>query len=338
MPFIRPLAVCVMLVAAFMAHAQFPSMGAQRNPTFKPGGPDDLWDVTMKMEIAGMPMQMPEQTTQVCTKKGQKESNLVPANDQCTITDVKTSGNRTTYAMACKGDPPMSGNGEITSTGNSYSGRMTIRSTKRGEEMTMTQTFTGKRVGDCTDTSKEYVAKLEADGKAQVAKACSDQIDALSHALFESGGACAAQRKQFCDRAVVVANGMREPAGHSAATRKYAQSLQGALAFCGQDYAAVSRAACGNAVGARNWNFVGSGPCDADVRAQAPKYCVTGANRSPDPQFAGLCARYATLTRGTATADAGPGGSSGTAAATAKPAPQDPVTQGVDAVRRLFSF
>ena len=59
MPFIRPLALCAIVLAAAMAQAQMPSMGAQRNPTFKPGGPDELWDVTMKMEIAGMPMQMP---------------------------------------------------------------------------------------------------------------------------------------------------------------------------------------------------------------------------------------------------------------------------------------
>ena len=82
MPVIRPLALCAMLVASFVAQAQMPSIGAQRNPTFKPGGPDDLWDVTMKMEIAGMPMQMPEQTTQVCTRKGHKDSDLVPSNDQ----------------------------------------------------------------------------------------------------------------------------------------------------------------------------------------------------------------------------------------------------------------
>ena len=334
MPFIRPLALCAIVLAAAMAQAQMPSMGAQRNPTFKPGGPDELWDVTMKMEIAGMPMQMPEQTTQVCTRKGHKESDLVPANDQCTVSDVKTSGNRTTFAMACKGDPPMSGNGEITSTGNSYSGRMTVRSTRRGEDMTMTQTFTGRRAGNCTDTSQQYVAKLEADGKAQVAKACSDQMDALAHPMFESGAICAGQRRQFCDRATGVANEMREPAGHAAARRKYGQSLQGAFTLCGQDYAAVSKAACGSAVGGRNWSFVGSGPCDADVRAHAPKYCVTGANRSPDPQFSGLCARYATLTRGTGMADSG----SGTTAAAPKPAPQDPVTQGVDAVKRMFKF
>ena len=32
-------------------------------------GPDELWDVTMRMEIVGMPMAMPAQTSQVCLKR-----------------------------------------------------------------------------------------------------------------------------------------------------------------------------------------------------------------------------------------------------------------------------
>ena len=152
---------------------------------------------------------------------------------------------------------------------------------------------------------------------------------------------------------------MREPAGHSAARQKYSGSLRPALQFCGQDYAALSKVACGKAVDTRNWNFIGSGPCDDDVRAQAPKFCNTGPNRSPDPQYFGLCSRYVALTRGTATADDGGSGSSGggssggsaaapragaqgsgagSTGAAAAPQQPDPIKQGVDAVRRLLPF
>lgn len=337
---------CAALLSAGAAHAQMNpmmGMGQGSNPTFRPGpGPDELWETTFRMEMTGM--SMPAQTAQSCIKKGRKDADLVPASEECRTTDVRTSGNRTTFSMTCKGDPPMTGTGDITSTPNSYSGRMTMKSTRRGEEMTMTQTFSGKRIGTCTDTSEQFVAKVEADGKAQIAKACAEQMDALAPTMFEGSGACAAQRKQFCDKAAGVANGMRDPAGHSAARRKYSANLMPAFQSCNQDYAAVSKAACSKAVESRNWNFVGSGPCDSDVRVHAPTYCNTGPNRSPDPQYFGLCSRYASLTRGTATADTGatgsPGSASGTASAPAGGAASqpDPIKQGVDAVRRLLPF
>lgn len=340
-------AIAAGLLLPALLHAQMgASMGrGGGNPMFKPGpGPDDLWEMTVKMEMPGMPMALPDQTSQVCVRKGRKDADLVPQNDECTMTDVRTSGNRTTFAMVCKGDPPMSGTGDITSTPTSYHGRIAVRSTRRGEEMTMTQTFTGKRIGTCTDVSEQFVAKVEADAKAMTTKQCAEMMDSLTVQAFEPGGPCAAQRRQFCDRAAAVAAEMREPAGHSAARRKYGASLQPALRGCNQDYAAVSASACAKAVAARNWNFVGSGPCDDDVRANGPRYCNTGPNRSPDPQYFGLCSRYAALTRGTAAASADaatgsvPGGTAGAPAPAAPPAQPDPIRQGVDAVRKLLPF
>jgi uncharacterized membrane protein YgcG len=356
-PTLRSVVCVAALALPAVVLAQMGAMGgrAGQNPTFKPGpGPDDLWEMTMKMEMTGM--QMPGHTSQMCIKKGRKDADLVPASEECRTTDVRTSGNRTTFSMTCKGDPPMTGTGDITSTPTSMNGRMTMTSTKRGEEMTMVQTFSGKKIGTCTDTTEQYIAKVEADSKAMTAKACGEQMDALAPTLFDTGGVCAAQRKAFCDKTGGVAGTMREPAGHSAARQKYSGTLRPALQFCGQDYAAISKVACGKAVDTRNWNFIGSGPCDDDVRAQAPKFCNTGPNRSPDPQYYGLCSRYVALTRGTATADDGgsgssgggsSGGSAGTGAqgsgagstgAAAAPQQPDPIKQGVDAVRRLLPF
>jgi hypothetical protein len=285
-----------------------------------------------------MPMAMPAQTSQVCIKKGRKDADLVPAREECKMTDVRTSGNRTTFTMVCDGDPPMTGSGDITSTPTSTNGRITVRSTKRGEEMTMLQTFTGKKIGTCTDTSEQYVAKVDADSKAEIAKACAGQMEMLSPATFETGGPCAAQRKQFCDRTAGVANEMREPTAHAAARRKYGASLPAAFTTCGQDLAAVTKVACAKAVDTRNWNFVGSGSCDSDVRTHAATYCNTGPNRSPDPQYFALCSRHVALTRGPAAGDAVGGGTQAAPAKAAAQTPPDPLKQGVDAVRRLLPF
>lgn len=338
MPLSRPFVASLVLALALpgAAAAQMTGMAPPAG-TFKPGpGPDELWEMTIKMEMEGMPMAMPAQTSQVCMKKGRKEADHVPTSDECTMTDLKASGNRTTFSMVCRGDPPMSGTGEVTSTPTSTNGRITVRSTKRGEEMTMTQTFSSRKIGTCTDTSEEYAAKMEADGKARLAKTCAEGIDLLQPALFDAKSACAPQRKQFCDRAASVASEMREPAGHAAMRRKYPAHLQAAFQLCGQDYAAVTKAACGKGVETRNWNFIGGGACDTDVRAHAPTYCNTGPNRSPDPQYFALCSRYVTITRGTATEGATPATAKPTAIA--EPPKPDPVKQGVDAVRRLLPF
>jgi hypothetical protein len=342
MPVARlPLAGALALAAALAApaFAQNPMMGAGRGgpPMFKPGpGPDELWETTMKMEMAGMTMG--GDTQQVCIRKGRGDADKVPKSDECTTTDVRTSGNRTTFSMVCKGDPPMTGTGDITSTPNSNSGRMTLRSTRRGEEMTMVQTFSSKRIGTCTDLSEQVVAKAEADSRAMVAKTCAEGMDTLEPSLFEGGSPCAAQKKQFCDKVAAETAGMRQPAGFTAARRKYPNTVQRAMQACNLDYAAVRMTACQAAAAQRNWNFVGSGNCDDEVRKHGPQYCNVGPNKSPDEQYAALCARYAALTRGTRTGgDATPAAAPPQAEAP-KPAAPDPVKSGVDAVRRLLPF
>lgn len=340
LPFRRACAVraalvaCVALAAAPLAFAQM-ERGAPK--MFKPGpGPDELWETTMKMEMAGMTMG--GDTQQVCIKKGRKDVDLVPAGEECTTTDVRTSGNRTTFSMVCKGDPPMSGTGDITSTANANSGRITMRSTRRGEEMTMVQTFSSKRIGTCTDQTEQVIAKIDADSKAMVAKTCAEGMETLEPTLFEGSNPCAGQRKQFCDKAGAVLGEMRQPAGFTAARRKYPNTLQRAFQSCNLNYASVRMSACQAAAAQRNWSFVGSGNCDEEVMSNAPRYCNVGPNKSPDEQYQALCARYAALTRGTRTAGEGTPGSAPGQPATAKPAAPDPLQSGMDAVRKLLPF
>ena len=114
-------------------------------------GKDDLWEVTIKMEIPGMPMAMPAQTHRVCTGKG-KDEDYIPRRDNCRVLESKRSGNRLTYKMACTGTDAMDVSGELTYGSNSYDGRMRMVGKSDGTAMEMTQTFVGKRVGDCIAT------------------------------------------------------------------------------------------------------------------------------------------------------------------------------------------
>ena len=85
-----------------------------------PQGKDELWDVTSKMEIPGMPMAMPAQTHRVCIEKG--DASMVPKQEGCTVTDVKRAGNTVSYRMTCK-----NGRNDYTATGESRRRRTATR-------------------------------------------------------------------------------------------------------------------------------------------------------------------------------------------------------------------
>lgn len=331
-----------LLFAASAALAQG-GMGQQAR-TFKIGGPDELWDVTMKMEMPGMPMAMPAQTHQMCLKKDRKGEDAIPKQDNCKVTDVKTVGNKVSFAMECTGKDPMTGRGEITSTPTAYDGRMQVKSTRRGEEMEMTQTFSGKKVGACTDESQKMVASMQAQGAAELAKVCADATEKLYYQFFfDAGAACESRRKAFCDNVGGLGRDMREPAAFKAVVAKSSmEAVQGSFKACNVNLAETSKAACGKATSARDWAFVGNGACDDDVRVAGATYCKGRDYYLVDRSLTSLCNRYARLTRGPGATDSADAPGAAPAQAKAKapepPKPADPVQQGVDALRKLLPF
>jgi len=110
-------------------------------------GKDDLWEVSTKMEMPGMPMAMPAQTNRVCLGKNRKDEEFVPKHGDCRMVDSKRVGNKFTYKMECAGNDPTTIDGAITFGNNVYDGQM--RMTMKKTRDTMDLTLTGKRVGDC---------------------------------------------------------------------------------------------------------------------------------------------------------------------------------------------
>ena len=117
-------------------------------------GKDDLYEVTSKMEMPGMPMAMPAQTSRVCVAKSGKDDDYVPRRENCRVLESKRTGNKLTYKMACTGKDAMTVDGEMTFGSNSYEGRMKMSGKMEGQPMEMMQTYSGKRVGDCTAPAK----------------------------------------------------------------------------------------------------------------------------------------------------------------------------------------
>lgn len=340
----HPMPRCIVPLVAAAALACAGVAGAQpaRQMFIAGTGPDELWDVTTKMEITGMPMAMPAQTNQVCLRKDRRPDEAIPKQEDCRVTDTKVTGNKVSYKMVCTGAHAMTGEGEITSSPNAYEGRMRVRSTRKGEEMDMVQSFTGRKVGACTDQSQRVIAAQKAEGDAMLARTCSDGIEKLyAPMFFGQGAACAAQQKAFCERVGAHARAMREPAGwRDVVAKAGAESTRGAFDACKQDFAATTKLACGRAVATRDWSFVGNGSCDPDVLAAGPIHCKGRDYYTVDRSVVPMCNRYARLARGTSTAAGASGGSGATPtqSAASEPPKPDPVKSGVDAVRKLLPF
>lgn len=108
---------------------------------------EGLWEITTKVEMPGMPMQMPSMTTTQCLTP----QDLVPQNEQpdnaCEMTSHQINGNTVTWSVACEGEEGGThGNGTVTYHGDSFEGTMTM---SMGGGMQMTSTMHGRRVGPC---------------------------------------------------------------------------------------------------------------------------------------------------------------------------------------------
>lgn len=108
----------------------------------KPG----LWEISTTMEMPGMPFQPPAQTMRHCYTAQEVKEEPVPRDNNCKITDLKTTGNKVSWKLECKGEMSGKGEGEMTYLGDSaYEGK----SRMQAQGMTMVSKYKGKRIGEC---------------------------------------------------------------------------------------------------------------------------------------------------------------------------------------------
>ena len=107
------------------------------------------WEITTKMEIPNMPMDMPSMKhTQCLTKK-----DLIPqksqSGEECKISQTKVTGNTVTWTMQCSGGHggDMKGSGEITYSGSSSKGKVELKGAQPNSGMV--RQISGQRIGDC---------------------------------------------------------------------------------------------------------------------------------------------------------------------------------------------
>ena len=132
--------VAVLAILCFTISISFAGSG--------PNMQEGEWEITTKVEMPGMPMNMPPVTHRQClTKNDLFPQNSQPGNE-CKISNVKVSGDTVTWVMQCKGQGgETKGTGEITYSGTSFKG--VIKMTVVQADMQMTSKINGLRMGNC---------------------------------------------------------------------------------------------------------------------------------------------------------------------------------------------
>lgn len=283
-------------------------------------GTGNLYRVTTKMEVDGMPIQMPSKSVEVCGPKNQASEKMVPADENCTVTDFRVVGNKSTYSMTCRGETPMTATGEFEQLGpDAYRGKMRMRSEGR-DAMTMNMSFEGKKIRDC-----DYATESpEAQGRAMLAKTCGEMLRTPDPAIFQNftgpDAMCASDKGKYCSAMLAQslnpkfirdADYLRSqmPAG--------TPSFWDAFAACGTSRQAAIAKACPMAEKAKDYAFLtdycpelvakacaAADPlkdgdfmvqsCPAQAQAAAAKHCAgrdfTALRSSP---YGAFCSRYA---------------------------------------------
>jgi hypothetical protein len=118
---------------------------AQTKSPQKPG----KWQVTMEMEMPGMPMKLPAVTMEHCVTEQDlaDPQKAVPADPKsdCTVGDYKVKDNTVNWSIECP-KQKMKGSGEITYTNDTFAGTMKMKM----DQQEMSTKYSGKWLGACT--------------------------------------------------------------------------------------------------------------------------------------------------------------------------------------------
>ncbi len=117
----------------------------------EPNMQDGMWEMTMKMEMPGMPMEMPPMKFNQCLTKKDLVPQKKEKNEDCKMISTKVDGNTVTWVAKCiVKDGTMDSTGKITYKGSNFDGVIkAVMNTKDTGKMEITQHMSGRRIGDC---------------------------------------------------------------------------------------------------------------------------------------------------------------------------------------------
>lgn len=118
----------------------------------EPNIQEGLWEITIKMAMAGKPDDEIPPTTQThCLTDKKKLPQLLQQDQACQITDTKTEGNEASWKMKCQSPGSLiSGTGKIIYKGDRFDGMIQMRIRPAGADtMKVTQHVRGRFMGGC---------------------------------------------------------------------------------------------------------------------------------------------------------------------------------------------
>lgn len=140
----------LLLALAGVASAADTNCPAWKNNAYRTG----LWEVTTTSTNPMMPKPMthtmkhcvtPEDAANACNFAQQEKQK------NCKMTDFKLVGNHASWTMTCnERGMTMNGKGESTFSQDAYAGKVDMTMNGKGMNMTMSSSFKGRRLGDCT--------------------------------------------------------------------------------------------------------------------------------------------------------------------------------------------
>jgi hypothetical protein len=171
-------------------------------------GQDELWEVSSQMSMPGMPPGMGAMTQRVCQDKDPRRQAPQGQNmENCKVTDVKQSGNKTTLTVTCPDSRAVIEN-TYNAARTEYKGSM--RMTSRDGDMTMT--MNGRKVGTCDATAErakqqaqvaamqrqvdesQDVMRKQADEQI---RQCNEALQSMEYAKLGMYGQCK-QQPEYC--------------------------------------------------------------------------------------------------------------------------------------------
>jgi hypothetical protein len=109
---------------------------------------EGLWEITMSMEMPGMPMKMPPYTNTHCLTKKDMVPQKQEPGQECRMVKNEVKGDTVSWVMECKTKEGTAVfNGKVTYKGDSFEGVIKM---KQGG-MEMTQNLSGKWIGKCKE-------------------------------------------------------------------------------------------------------------------------------------------------------------------------------------------
>ena len=111
-----------------------------------PNMKEGKWQISSKMEMPGMPMQIPPQTFSHCLTKKDMVPRQEKPDQSCKMVKNSVKGSTVSWLMECNTPQgPSTIDGKVTYKGDSFDGLIKIRQAG----MEMTQRLSGKWVGQC---------------------------------------------------------------------------------------------------------------------------------------------------------------------------------------------